>query len=89
MIPADFTPHDGGPCPVPLDSKPAVLFRDGLLIDNHLAEAREWQFPRDGIDLWQRGKKDGPADIIYCITGSVQIYPASALEPVESRDAET
>lgn len=24
--------HDGGPCPVSLDSRPAVMFRDGYII---------------------------------------------------------
>jgi hypothetical protein len=28
-----WKPHDGGPCPVPLDSKPEVLCRDGYIYD--------------------------------------------------------
>jgi hypothetical protein len=26
-IPEGFKPHDGGPCPVPLDSRPGVMIR--------------------------------------------------------------
>lgn len=49
-LPANFAdylaaggiPHDGGPCPVPLDSKPGVLFRDGIVKDTGHVPAREW-----------------------------------------------
>lgn len=34
--------HDGGPCPVDLESRPAILWKDGVItIAGHCA-AREW-----------------------------------------------
>lgn len=35
--------HDGGDCPVPLDSRPAVLFRDGEIINGRKAENWVWE----------------------------------------------
>ena len=34
--------HDGGPCPVPLDSKPAIVFADGSGRPGGLFTARFW-----------------------------------------------
>ncbi len=36
--------HSGGPCPVPLDSKPGVMFRDGEVADvGDMASAWVWE----------------------------------------------
>lgn len=32
-IPEGWIAHDGGPCPVPLRSRPQVMFRDGTIRD--------------------------------------------------------
>jgi hypothetical protein len=55
--------HDGGECPVALDSRPLVLFRDGMgIVDQEDAPmAREWIFESVPC-LWVH--KPGPADII-------------------------
>lgn len=39
--------HDGGPCPVPLDSRVRVMFRDGV---TPLNIARLWTV---GFDWWR------------------------------------
>jgi hypothetical protein len=36
--------HDGGPCPVPLGSKPAIMFRDGQTYDQPTAFAAAWHW---------------------------------------------
>ena len=59
-----WKPHDGGECPVALDSKPGVIFRDGVSCRPGDFIAGAWIFYSHGHNLWTRGKKDGPADII-------------------------
>jgi len=60
-----WLPHDGGTCPVPLDSRPAVMFRDGFdASDNgEWLMASQWVFGGNGQNLWM-WQRHGPADII-------------------------
>ncbi len=58
VLPEGFVPHDGGPCPVPLDSMPAVMFRDGEIVENWPAsnwggekDWWQWQGSRRGYDI--------------------------------------
>lgn len=46
-----WLPHDGGPCPVSLDSKPGVIFGDGEVHPVGDITARFWL--SDGTDWWQ------------------------------------
>ncbi len=54
-LPEGFVRHDGGPCPVPLDSHPAVMFPSGRIHDDGLYSAATYvgggalELP----DLWQ------------------------------------
>ena len=49
-LPEGFIPHDGGPCPVPLDSYPRVMLRGGEL-DRGVVTASFWTGETD--DWWQ------------------------------------
>lgn len=49
-IPDGWIAHDGGPCPVPLDSYPQVMARDGTIIRRRVA-AGIWA--RGSADWWQ------------------------------------
>jgi hypothetical protein len=63
-LPKGFIAHDGGPCPVPLDSKPGVMFRDGKDGSGGsgcFPSASEWMYLN--CNLW-RWVQHGPADII-------------------------
>ena len=62
-LPDGWTAHDGGPCPVPLDSKPGVRFRDGYQQPVGEILAGQWVIPDQGTDLWQ-WSREGLADII-------------------------
>ena len=65
-LPEGWIAHLGGPCPVPLNSRPGVMFRDGMKIDNpeETPTAGEWIF-EGGKSLWDH--LPGRADIIaYC-----------------------
>lgn len=55
--------HDGGPCPVPLDSRPGVMTKDGWILEPGIGIAEGWVV---GIDVWQRqGKFTGFHIIAY------------------------
>jgi hypothetical protein len=42
-IAAGWLPHDGGDCPVPADSRPQVMYRDGAISSlNYRAGQRIW-----------------------------------------------
>jgi hypothetical protein len=63
-LPKGFIAHDGGPCPVPLDSKPGVMFRDGKDGSGGsgcFASASDWMYLNCNLWRWVR---HGPADII-------------------------
>jgi hypothetical protein len=63
-LPPGFIPHDGSGCPVPLDSRPGVMFRDGITIDTPVfVSAENWIFPIDKQNFWI-WEASGPADII-------------------------
>jgi hypothetical protein len=55
-IPEGWLPHTGGPCPVPLDSRPGVMFRDGEIAGRDFA-AWHW-------DWKHSANQDAPDDII-------------------------
>ena len=42
MRAAGWIEHDGGPCPVPLDSRPWIMFRDGEVIADGGDDADYW-----------------------------------------------
>lgn len=56
--------HDGGPSPVPLDSKPSVMFGDGKTCRG--IPARNWIFPAHKKNFWIWSNA-GPASIIAYI----------------------
>lgn len=43
--------HDGGPCPVPLDSRPAIMRENGEVIPEGVISARLWTM---GYDNWKQ-----------------------------------
>ena len=47
MLADGWIKHDGGPCPVPLDSRPLVMFRDGFGVDD---------YPDAPKDCWPSGR---------------------------------
>lgn len=53
--------HDGGECPVPLDSCPDVMFRDGAYEPGTNWPAKYWARP---LDWWRHQSPDRSADII-------------------------
>lgn len=53
--------HDGGPCPVALDSRPGVVKRSGWMLEPGIATAGGWAF---GIDNWRHEGKHRGYDII-------------------------
>lgn len=61
QIAAGWLPHDGGECPVPLDSKPGVMFRDGEIIEPGNETARTWVYRGD---WWKRYREGRCNDII-------------------------
>ena len=65
MLADGWITHDGGPCPVPLDSRPLVMFRDGFGVDDYpdAPTAGEWLFANHKQNLWTWSRL-GPADII-------------------------
>lgn len=50
-LPEGFVPHDGGPCPVPLDSMPAIMTRSGEVQSGGSWRASFWQAGES--DWWQ------------------------------------
>ena len=57
-----FIPHPGGPCPVPLDSKPGVIFGNGEIYPVGQIRARQWTV---GLgDWWQHESKNPRYHII-------------------------
>ena len=57
-----YLPHPGGPCPVPLDSKPGVIFGNGCVIEPGLDRAVFWTIDPD--DWWQHESKNPKYHII-------------------------
>lgn len=56
-LPEGYLPHDGGPCPVPLDSRPGVMFADGVCTGMGYMRAINW-------DRWWTGDAHNPGDNI-------------------------
>ena len=54
--------HDGGPCPVALDSKPWVMFRDGVVVHGTVSAAF-WAGP--SFNWWQHGSHGNDEIIAY------------------------
>jgi len=51
-IPAGWIAHDGGECPVPLDSRVDVIFRDGEYSNGDKANCWDWSHePRSSLDI--------------------------------------
>ena len=50
-LPKGFIPHDGGTCPVPLDSKPAIMVRSGEIESEDSWPASFWA--AGGDDWWR------------------------------------
>lgn len=52
-LPEGWLAHDGGPCPVPLDSYPEVRWNNGAI--SKWCTARTWsaEGARDGRDFWR------------------------------------
>ena len=61
QVAAGWIKHDGGPCPVPLDSSPAVMFRDG---EKWLHGGRIVPVSARYLDWQLSPKHDAPDDII-------------------------
>jgi hypothetical protein len=55
-IPTGYIPHDGTGCPVPLDSRPGVIFRDGSFWRTGRGKAGDWI----GSDDWWHGESPNP-----------------------------
>lgn len=60
-IAAGWLSHDGGPCPVPLGSRPGVMFRDGEVWQPGVCSAGFWAMAPDS---WQHEDSDHSYDII-------------------------
>ncbi len=58
MIAAGWLPHDGGPCPVPLDSRPGVMFRDGEIVPPGEFTAGPWRWDRPLKSVARRESRD-------------------------------
>lgn len=56
-----WKPHDGGKCPVALDSKPGVQARDGYVLEPGIGAAGAWCI---GINNWEHEGKHREYDII-------------------------
>jgi hypothetical protein len=50
-LPEGFVPHDGGPCPVPLNSKPVIMVRSGEIQTGESFPA--WFWAAGDKDWWQ------------------------------------
>lgn len=61
QIAEGWKPWAGGPCPVPLESKPAVMFADKTKEDRHNLTASFWA---QADDWWQHEGDDPTAFII-------------------------
>ena len=48
---AGWIEHNGGPCPVPMDSKPAIMCRGGQISNSGPVEASYWSGAPD--DWWK------------------------------------
>ena len=57
-----YLPHPGGPCPVPLDSKPGVIFAHGGVLYAGKHSARFWA--GGDFDWWQHESNDPAYHII-------------------------
>jgi hypothetical protein len=75
-IPEGWTRHDGSPCPVPLDSRPAVMFGSGVINDSGFPLAQWWTKGEDG-DWWQH--QGDPRNWVIAYSPV-----AGALEPAEN-----
>lgn len=63
-IPAGWTPHKGGGCPVHPDSKPAVMFRIGSKTPRDMQTAEHWiNMSAGSCWEWEEGSR-APMDII-------------------------
>jgi hypothetical protein len=51
-LPEGFIPHDGGPCPVPLDQQVTVLFADGMQDESEAGFWTGWE-KEDAENLWK------------------------------------
>lgn len=50
MKAAGWIEHDGGPCPVPLDTMPRLMFRCGEEPAAYVVEAGMWEWDHAGHD---------------------------------------
>lgn len=78
-IAAGLMLHDGGSCPVPLDSKPGVLFKDGAAKNAGQEPASFWT--KGGSDWW-RWQSHDPANNIVAYLPDPNYLP----EPPEQPD---
>jgi hypothetical protein len=64
-LPPGFIAHDGSGCPVPLNSRPGVMFRDGFISKPQVIKAHSWIRIRQ--NFWQFYDLESSDDIIaYC-----------------------
>lgn len=61
--------HDGGPCPVPLDSKPGIMWSDGTNDPKPNVAASFWT---RGDDWW---KHEGESDDCFIIAYKPEGHP--------------
>lgn len=57
-IPDGWTAHDGGPCPLPGEAKPALLFRRGHRFEAGSRRADSWGA------MWEWGARTSSMDIV-------------------------
>ena len=58
-LPEGFIPHDGGPCPVPLDSMVEIVWGDGLTFSGRSAVGftiwpENWNWHLSGVPMSER-----------------------------------
>lgn len=74
-IAAGWKPHAAGPCPVPLDSKPGVMFAGGEIVEPGVRQAQFWKGIRT---CWWRHITAHPAsNIIAYLPEEPTASPAS------------
>ena len=78
-IPEGYIPHDGGPCPVPLDSKPGVVFADGCVLDAGENNALVWS--DYGSDWWRHEATIPGYNIIAYLPDLDYVAPTVTPEP--------
>lgn len=57
-IPAGWTAHDGGDCPLPGEAMPAILFRSSSRFQANARRADSWGA------MWRWGKRPASMDIV-------------------------